>query len=211
MTARRIAAERVLPVFTGEWWEEQVDHWYGWSPYKERPSWGEFIIQAINTRIAAKGFRLGDAPKRDNEYDEGYACALANTQARINAALEKQAESYNEHIEAAVLAEREACAEIIRHMSVPPGLMATEILRDAASAIRARTTKTEIATDGATGFSDPPSGVASLPGTEGDADLEPLDEKLRRQIIDAFPQLCGFNDAPGGMSSNEKNRRDDPV
>ena len=46
---------------------------------------------------------------------------------------------------------------------------------------------------------------------EGDADLEPLDEKLRRQIIDAFPQLCGFNAAPGGMSSNEKNRRDDPV
>jgi hypothetical protein len=84
-------------------------------------------------------------------------------------------------IDAAVLAEREAIIasmreEILRcHAAIEAGSQRPNHrqsifqLECEIGKIRARTTNTEIAADGATGHDDSPSGTTSLPVTEGDA------------------------------------------
>ncbi len=167
--ARRIRAlphppERVLPVFTADW---VLDIMLS----ANNPA---FFPEAINARISAsgfaqsdlaseplapEGFRLGDANETPI-FDKKHPRFMAGYIAGLNDNDLENAANVQARIDAAVLAEREACAEKISAAAVMQRKFAATgtassleyehaaiQLENLASTIRARTTDAEIATD----------------------------------------------------------------
>jgi hypothetical protein len=131
--------ERALPAFTGE---EIFEHSVGTGL-----SWSQRIADYINTRIAASGFAQGgpvDLEKmqeaREESYNRGYKNGRQDTALLSEAAIQAR-------IDAAVLAERQSCAEAVTRMRVPPEMASQSTLLQIALGVLRREENSDDAGD----------------------------------------------------------------
>ena len=142
-----------------------------------------FAVSA--SAIAAEGFRLGDAPK--STYGEGYQKGYNDCRKDYEGIDDGIVpSSIKDRICAAVLAERQTCAEAVTRMRVPPELASQFTLLQIAIGILKREENSDDAGDGEHCGSSP-SLTASLPVAEGGAGREqsPLTYGQVRQQIEA--------------------------